>query len=240
MIKFIRCVLFITGTISTLLLVFLIYKETFEYVTVDVYTEQLSKEVLTNNTDKIHKDELRTEATSVLEIDSVSLRKHNPDFVGWIHSSEMSLPIVKTTDNDYYLTHNFDNEESKYGSIFIDYRLDTADDVLMVYGHNTIGGVMFGSLKDYLSVENREDIYIALDSTYYDFKTYSIETCFIVNENDALLTDIPNNIEIYKGMLMEHLTKPSDKFINCDKIVILSTCHGKPGTDKRLIVVLVN
>lgn len=52
-------------------------------------------------------------------VDFEALKKINPDIVGWIRFENMdiSYPVVHGTDNEYYLTHTFDKQEIKCGSI---------------------------------------------------------------------------------------------------------------------------
>lgn len=49
------------------------------------------------------------------------LQKENADVKGWIQIADTNInyPLLQTTDNDYYLTHNYKKEKSSYGSIFI-------------------------------------------------------------------------------------------------------------------------
>ena len=56
-------------------------------------------------------------------IDLASLLEINSDCIGWIEipGTDISYPMVHTTDNEYYLTHTFRREENKAGSIFLDY-----------------------------------------------------------------------------------------------------------------------
>ena len=83
------------------------------------------------------------------------LMEHNPDTVGYLDiPGLLSLPVVqRENDNDHYLTHNFDGEESKEGCLFLDgvNRLVPEDDCLIVYGHNMKNGAMFGRLDNYES-----------------------------------------------------------------------------------------
>ena len=48
-----------------------------------------------------------------------SLQKINPDICGWIRFENLPIdyPIVQTTDNDFYLTHDYKKKKSPYGAI---------------------------------------------------------------------------------------------------------------------------
>lgn len=81
------------------------------------------------------------------------VKKENPDVRGWITISgtEVNHPVYQTTDNEYYLTHNMNKEESRYGAIYFDYRCSVSADNptqnVIVYGHDMKDGSMFGTLK---------------------------------------------------------------------------------------------
>ncbi|EGP9899719.1 class B sortase, partial [Listeria monocytogenes] len=103
-----------------------------------VYT----KDVATTNVNGEVRDELR------------DLQKLNKDMVGWltIADTEIDYPILQSTDNDYYLHHNYKNEKARAGSIFKDYRNtnEFLDKNTIIYGHNMKDGSMFADLRKYL------------------------------------------------------------------------------------------
>ena len=53
-----------------------------------------------------------------------NLKNINSDVVGWIkiENTEINYPIVKTTDNDYYLHRDINKEYNTCGWIFMDYK----------------------------------------------------------------------------------------------------------------------
>lgn len=103
-----------------------------------VYT----KEVTTTNVNGEVRDELK------------ALQKLNKDMAGWltIADTEIDYPILQSTDNDYYLHHNYKNEKARAGSIFKDYRNtnEFLDKNTIIYGHNMKDGSMFADLRKYL------------------------------------------------------------------------------------------
>ena len=58
------------------------------------------------------------------KIDFNSLKKQNPDTIGHIkvNNTNIDYVVVKTTDNEFYLRHNFNKEKNIAGWIFVDYR----------------------------------------------------------------------------------------------------------------------
>ena len=86
-------------------------------------------------------------------VDFAQLAKINPEVRGWVRLSDtaVNLPIVKTTDNSYYLNHRFDEVKNKLGTPFIDTGNvgDFSDRHTIIYGHALSSGSMFGSLWEY-------------------------------------------------------------------------------------------
>jgi len=86
-------------------------------------------------------------------VDFTLLTKENPEVRGWVRLADtaINLPIVKTTDNDFYLNHRFDEKKNKLGTPFIDAGNvgDFSDRHTVIYGHALGSGSMFGSLWEY-------------------------------------------------------------------------------------------
>lgn len=165
------------------------------------------------------------------KIDFAKLKQKNSDAIAWIkvNGIDIDFPVVKGTDNSYYLTHNFDKEKNKAGWIFADYRnkFDGTDKNIIIYGHNMKNGSMFASLKDVIKEEwynNENNKYIALiteneNCKYQVFSVYQTET-----EEYYLQTNISNFKEF-----VEKIKGRSKKNFNVDiketdSILTLSTC----------------
>lgn len=77
----------------------------------------------------------------------------NPDVVGWIYLEGCGIdyPIVQGGDNDYYLSHLFNGDKNRSGSIFLDFRNDPAfsDRNSVIYGHHMNNGSMFAGIVKY-------------------------------------------------------------------------------------------
>ena len=91
------------------------------------------------------------------EIDFSVLKRINPDTVGWIRLSgtPIDYPIVQARQGDYWLTHNFSDEESKHGAICLDANPSKIfpDRQNRLRGHNMSDGSMFRALTSYLDPE---------------------------------------------------------------------------------------
>lgn len=79
----------------------------------------------------------------------------NPDTVGYIKidGTVIDYPVVRGEDNDFYLTHDFYKNESRSGTVMMDYRNKVTADGnsgnLVLYGHNMAVGTFFASLNEY-------------------------------------------------------------------------------------------
>ena len=96
----------------------------------------------------------RLTSFTIIENPHRDLLEENPDYLGWItiNGTQVNDPIVKSKDNLDYLYTDFWGNESKAGSLFMDYRnfgFGFSQNTI-IYGHNMKDGTMFGTLKKYL------------------------------------------------------------------------------------------
>jgi sortase B len=87
------------------------------------------------------------------QVDFPALAAKNPEICAWVRVDDaaISLPVVRTKDNSYYLTHLFDERKNKLGTPFIDAGNagDFSDRHTVIYGHALKSGAMFGFLWEY-------------------------------------------------------------------------------------------
>lgn len=92
-------------------------------------------------------------AAELAKMDLAGLREVNREVIGWISipNTEISYPLLRTEDNDYYLNRTWKKDWSSVGSIFMDCRVspDFSDFNTIIYGHRMRNGSMFGGLKYY-------------------------------------------------------------------------------------------
>lgn len=246
-----RKVYLFIGTISLICFLALLINNLKTYKSTENYYEESFAEytISTDNTSENAKEEKNSTTPSApvnltdMVLDHKGLLSKNSDFIGWLRNNEMDLPLVQTTDNNFYLSHNFDKEKSKYGSIFLDCRLNINSEVLLFHGHNVNGNLMFGSLKKYKNtegyLEENKKFAIALSNSEFDFIEYNVEQIAIIEETNELLDPSSYSMEEYKNLIKKYVKNPSDKLIDSDKIIVLSTCYGRAETDKRLLLFLV-
>jgi len=191
-----------------------------------------------NHKNKIIKETLQNyiniDKNDKYNIDFKSLKEKNSDTVGYVkvNGTNIDYVVVQTTDNKYYLSHNFNKEKNISGWIFADYKnkLDGSDRNMIIYGHNTADDSMFGTLKNtseskwYLNKDNYKVMYIDENGThfYQVFSTYKID-----NEDYYIKTNFSSDDE-YKEFLDTIKNRSVydygvDVDIN-DNILTLSSC----------------
>ena len=87
----------------------------------------------------------------------IDIYNKNKKLIGWLEIADidgepfLAYPVMQTTDNEYYLTHGFNQENDKNGCIFMDCNCDAIkpSDNLILYGHHMQSGRMFGNLVKY-------------------------------------------------------------------------------------------
>lgn len=163
-----------------------------------------------------------------------ALNEANSDTVGFlkVNGTDVAYPVVKGSNNDFYLNHSFDKTSNSAGWIFADYRnkLDGTDKNIIIYGHNRRDGSMFYTLKNVLYkdwYEKEENLKVKFiteteDSVYQVFSIYQIEA-----EEYYTKTNFKSNEEYEK--FLNTLVKRSINNFNInisaeDSILTLSTC----------------
>ena len=114
----------------------------------------------------------------------IDIYNQNKRLIGWleiadigINGSVLSLPVMQTVDNEYYLTHGFNQENDKNGCIFMDCDCDAVkpSDNLILYGHHMMSGNMFGNLVKF------EDY-----NFYLTHKTFKFDTIYEHGEYEVM------------------------------------------------------
>lgn len=167
-------------------------------------------------------------------IDFEALKKQNSETVAWlkVNNTKIEYPVVKTKNNDYYLTHSFDKSENSAGWIFADYKnkFDGKDKNIVVYGHNRRDGSMFGSLKNILSSkwynnEENQNVIFNINGQNYTYKVFSVYQ--IEKEDYYIKTNFNSNNEYEKFLntIKKRSVKDFKEDVSKDDTILtLSTC----------------
>lgn len=143
------------------------------------------------STYKIHYTEDGTVIPDILP-DYELLHNKNQRLIGWITIADTKIdyPVMQTVNNEYYLDHNFNQEEDKNGCIFMDYQCDVIKgcDNMILYGHHMKSGKMFGSLNKYSQKSYYEEHPIIQFDTIYEKGEYQVMYVFrskVYSEEDV-------------------------------------------------------
>ena len=185
-----------------------------------------------------------------LNIDFSKIKSINPDTVAWIqvNGTDISYSVVQGKDNDFYLTHSFDNSYNSAGWIFADYRnkFDGTDNHIIIYGHNRRNGTMFSSLKNVITEKwyKNEDNLIVNLYTPNELKKYKVFSVHQISENSTDLKLTFNNDEQYTNYLNElknaSIYNFNEEVSKNDKILTLYTCADNNSYRILLHAKLIN
>ena len=190
-------------------------------------------------------------------IDFKALQKKYPDACAWIQVDgipEIDYPIFMSqpeVDDNFYLDHNRDGEEDRYGEVYIqklNYK-DFSDPNTLIYGHNMSNGDMFGKLYDGNGKQFDNQEFFDAHRTIYIYTPghilkYEIISAFVY-DNRHILNSFNFDIEQEREEFFNECVDPSSltkKVVEGaslnymdDKIITLSTCTGNDAT--RYLVV---
>ena len=167
-------------------------------------------------------------------VDFNKLKEQNNETIAWlkINNTNVEYPVVKGTNNSFYLNHSFDKSKNSAGWIFADYKnkFDNTDKNIVIYGHNMRDGSMFGSMLNILDAkwyENEENTNITLYTEnekciYKVFSIYKIES-----EDYYIKTEFSddNNFEQFVNTIKKRSIKEFNTDVSKDdNILTVSTC----------------
>lgn len=141
--------------------------------------QELSKDIL--NDIEIDTSQVTEEKSErILQLEE--LQKENEEIVAYleIEGTSISYPVCQTTNNDYYLTHNYKKEKSTYGSLFLDkdFDLTNGSSNYLIYGHRSKKGLMFEDLMKYANEDFYKDHPTIRLTTSQEDATYEIMAVF--------------------------------------------------------------
>ena len=126
---------------------------------------------------KIHLTEEDTTVPDILP-EYEKVHQKNQKLIGWVKIDDtiIDYPVMQTINNEYYLDHNFNQEEDRNGCIFMDYQCDVVKgcDNIILYGHHMKSGKMFGTLNKYSSESYFEEHPVIQFDTIYEKGKYQV------------------------------------------------------------------
>lgn len=180
------------------------------------------------------------------------LYNQNQSLIGWIKvdGTNINYPVLQAQNNEYYLTHNFDQDYDKNGSVFLDSGCDILNRStnLIVYGHHMKSGSMFGQLDFYADQNFYEKHKTFAFDTIYERGIYEVAYVFrsqvytkdeitfkyyqFINANSKAEFD-SDMLSMAKMSLYDTGITP----VYGNQLVTLSTCDHTKTQEGRFVVV---
>lgn len=122
-------------------------------------------------------------------------KKINTDIVGSITLANKTYLLVQTDNNNYYLNHDYEKKEDKFGAIFVDYRCSLLEDTnCYIYGHSSA----------------KYDLPFNILFSYQDINFQAMNNLITIN---------------YKGIdLTYEIVKVTDNYDDLGKFLYIQTC----------------
>lgn len=170
----------------------------------------------------------------------VELQEKYPNAVGWLKMDDVgvSYPVMQGSDNDYYLDYGPDGQPNLAGSIFMDYRNKSFNDLhVLLYGHNMMDESMFGPLDEYTSEQfyrgGTDTFTLFTPDASYRYKIFAVN---VVDPTDDVYQTGYQNPTVFAGyvkQLKENSIYDTGVDVSGgDHVVTLSTCSA----DNRLVL----
>lgn len=178
-----RSILSFLIILNFILIIISLVRIRFSYAQVEKYTNMASNE---------YKDDYTKEI--------------NNDIIGSINLGNKTYLLAQTDNNKYYLHHNYEKQEDRFGAIFVDYRCSLLDNTnCYIYGHSS---------KDY-------DLPFNILFKYQD-KDF-------LNSNNIVTVN-------YKGYdLTYEIVGITDNYDNLGKFLYIQTCNESANGDIILV-----
>lgn len=186
------------------------------------------------------------EQSDIFQVDFKALLAENPDTVAWLRLEEPSIinyPVVKSKDNNEYLTKTFSANDNKLGAIFMDRRNNSSftDRNTFIYGHNLkVGGEMFSQLNAYADEAFcQQHPYFYIYTPDGKTRTYQVFSAGVVKdtaENYDLTYSTEEEYLKYLELCKSSSNYQVDVVLDAAaKIVSLSTCTNV-NEDERFLL----
>ncbi len=230
----------------------------------DVLVESLQQMYTPDGDQTLSEEEQNFNYPADIDPSFKKLYYQNSDIRGWLSykttdgtTFNIEYPVVQSSDNDYYLFHDFNRTYNKNGTLFFDYRNDLTSKSsrnrnTVIYGHNMASGQMLAGLNKLLwGVGYARVAPTFTMNTIYNKAEYKVFAVMLLNNNSVdgipfnyLRTSFNDNID-FAGFLSEITARSLYTYGDVDvrpddDIVMLSTCtdwdlaHFKDG---RTVVV---
>ena len=166
----------------------------------------------------------------------------NPDYVFWIEipGTDISYPVVQTSNNQDYLRTSFTGERCVGGCIFMDHACpsDLSGYNTVIYGHRMPDGTMFAGLKRYLEAafsSEHDEMRIYIEKETQIYRLFSVRQTDTNDDYSRISFSSESEIRVWLNDQYDRSVYTHDFDLTDEsKAVTLVTCAGD-GTE-RLVV----
>ena len=199
----------------------------------DAALQSLFDRINSGKTDNVSNTSGYDQQLEQMRASLTSLREVNSDVYGWIYveGTNINYPLLRGTDNDYYLDHSYNHNYLPIGSIFLDC---TTKDVItdnyntVIYGHNVAAGsMMFHDVVKLLSEDlfYSAKIYIYTMEGVYIYQPVSIyQTTSDYQYFRTVFGSEASFLEFANEMVSNSKFPTDATFSSGDTMITLSTC----------------
>lgn len=175
----------------------------------------------------------------------------NSDVVAWltVPGTNITGPILQTSNNNYYLNHTIYKKYSRFGSRYADFRCNidaqNQSQNITIYGHYSDEGVIFAKLHKYKDPEFFKSHSIIEFSTPTTFAQYKVFAVFVANTQpaqgpvfeyrDPEFATQESFLYFIERVKRRSIIYTDVDFQENDKIITLSTCT-REIPESRLVV----
>ena len=166
------------------------------------------------------------------------LQKENQDIIGWIEieGTNISYPVMQGEDNEYYLNHNYKNEKTANGSIFLNKNCDLnlPSTNLLIYGHNMKNGEMFTDLLKYASetyYKNHPTIRFTTNKEDEEYEIFAVFKSKVFYKSDT-------NVFRYYNFINAENEEEYNTFVENAKSISLYDTNITPNYKESLITLI--
>lgn len=184
----------------------------------------------------------------LLTLDLDALRQENEDVIGWIciPDTNISYPLLQWTDNEFYLTHSWQQTPNRAGSIFMEWQnsSDFTDFNTIIYGHRMREQEMFGMLhqfrkKDFL--ESHPSVYILADDGVRRYDVFAVQRVNLDSPVYGLGLDTDRRKEELIRYSLDYSAIETGIVPTIDdQLLTLSTCSGVNFTTRWVVQCVLN
>lgn len=186
----------------------------------------------------------------LINVDFTNLLNKNSDTVAWIQikGTKINYPVVQTTNNDFYLNHDYYKNYNDAGWVYMDYRNNSnfENKNTIIYAHSRVDGSMFHTLRNTLDEKwfnNKNNRIIKVSTPDYNASYLIFSSYKIKSESYYLSTDFNDDNEFEQWL---NNIKKRSKFdfdtevYKEDSILTLSSCYTANGIRMAVHARLIN